>query len=292
MANLTIWIWTLIALLGVISVDFYLAARKPREVQMREAVLWVVFYILLALGFAILLAFTRSRESSGEFIAGWLTEYSLSIDNLFVFLIIFSRLRVAKKLIQTVLLIGIALALVFRGIFITVGALLIHRFIWVFFIFGAFLLVTAARLLYKGGGDEDWKEGRAVAFFRRRGLGTFGIAVVAIGTTDFLFALDSIPAIFGLTQDPYIVFTANAFALMGLRQLYVLLGGLLERLVHLSKGLAVILAFIGIKLIAEALAGVGVRVPQIGTGLSLGVIVATLAITTILSLKSAPKKEM
>jgi len=278
--------------LGVISVDFYLAARKPREVQIREAVLWVVFYILLALGFAISLAFTLSRESAGEFIAGWLTEYSLSVDNLFVFLIIFSRLRVAKKSIQTVLLIGIALALVFRGIFITVGALLIHRFIWVFFIFGAFLLVTAARLLYKGGGDEDWKEGRAVAFFRSRRLGTFGIAVVAIGTTDLLFALDSIPAIFGLTRDPYIVFTANAFALMGLRQLYVLLGGLVERLVHLSKGLAVILAFIGIKLIAEALVGVGVAVPQIGTALSLGVVVATLAVTTIVSLKSAPKIEM
>ncbi len=280
------------ALLGVISVDFYLAARKPREVQIREAVLWVVFYVLLALGFALSLAFTLSRESAGEFVAGWLTEYSLSVDNLFVFLIIFSRLRVAKKSIQTVLLIGIALALVFRGIFITVGALLIHRFIWVFFIFGAFLLVTAARLLYKGGGDEDWKEGRAVAFFRRRRLGTFGIAVVAIGTTDLLFALDSIPAIFGLTQDPYIVFTANAFALMGLRQLYVLLGGLVERLVHLSKGLAVILAFIGIKLIAEALVGVGIAVPQIGTALSLGVVVATLVITTIVSLKSAPKREM
>jgi len=281
-----------VALLGVISVDFYLAARKPREVQIREAVLWVVFYVLLALGFALSLAFTLSRESAGEFVAGWLTEYSLSVDNLFVFLIIFSRLRVAKKSIQTVLLIGIALALVFRGIFITVGALLIHRFIWVFFIFGAFLLVTAARLLYKGGGDEDWKEGRAVAFFRRRRLGTFGIAVVAIGTTDLLFALDSIPAIFGLTQDPYIVFTANAFALMGLRQLYVLLGGLVERLVHLSKGLAVILAFIGLKLIAEALVGVGIAVPQIGTGLSLGVVVATLVITTIVSLKSAPKREM
>ena len=154
------------------------------------------------------------------------------------------------------------------------------------------MLVTAARLLYKGGGDDDWKEGRAVAFFRRRRLGTFGIAVVAIGTTDLLFALDSIPAIFGLTQDPYIVFTANAFALMGLRQLYVLLGGLVERLVHLSKGLAVILAFIGIKLIAEALTGVGVDVPQIGTAVSLGVVIVTLAITTVVSLKSAPKKEM
>lgn len=275
--------------MGVISLDFYLAARNPREVKMREAGLWVLFYVLLALGFAIFLAFTLSRESAGEFIAGWLTEYSLSVDNLFVFLIIFSRLRVPKKSIQSVLLIGIALALVFRGIFITLGAMLIHRFIWVFFIFGAFLLLTAARLLYEGGGDEDWHEGRVVAFFRRRRVGTYGVAVVAIGTTDLLFALDSIPAIFGLTQDPYIVFTANAFALMGLRQIYVLLGGLVQRLVHLSKGLAVILAFIGIKLIGEALNGVGVEVPQIGTGMSLGVVVATLVVTTIISLRNSSK---
>ncbi len=283
------WFWTVTALGVVLSIDFYLAARNPRRVSTREASLWVAFYVLLALGFAISLVFTLSRESAGQFIAGWLTEYSLSVDNLFVFLIIFSRLRVPKKSIQTVLLIGIALALVFRGIFITLGAMLIHRFIWVFFIFGAFLLLTAARLLYEGGGDEDWHEGRVIAFFRRRRVGTFGVAVVAIGTTDLLFALDSIPAIFGLTQDPYLVFTANAFALMGLRQLYVLLGGLVERLVHLSKGLAVILALIGVKLIGEALDGVGVAVPQIGTGISLGVVVATLAVTTIFSLRSSAK---
>jgi tellurite resistance protein TerC len=289
MAELHTWVWTLVILVGIIGFDFFLAARRPREVGMREASLWVVFYVVLAIVFAIGLYFIETPKSSGEFIAGWLTEYSLSVDNLFVFLIIFSRLRVPKKSIQSVLLIGIALALVFRGLFITLGAVLIHRFIWMFFIFGAFLLVTAGRLMYQGGGDEDWQEGRVVSYFRRQRVGTFGIAVVAIGTTDLLFAFDSIPAIFGLTQDPYIVFTANAFALMGLRQLYVLLGRLIERLVHLSKGLAVILAFIGIKLIGEALDGVGVDVPQIGVGVTLAVIVTTLIITTIFSLKSNPK---
>ncbi len=281
------WLWTVAALGVVLSIDFYFAARNPRLVSRREASLLVAFYVSLALGFAVLLKFTLSSESSGQFIAGWLTEYSLSIDNLFVFLIIFSRLRVPEKSVQSVLLIGIALALLFRGLFIGLGALMIHRFIWTFFIFGAFLLLTAGRLLYHGGGDEDWHEGRAVAFFRRKKIGIFGIAVVAIGTTDLFFALDSIPAIFGLTQDPYLVFTANAFALMGLRQLYVLLGSLLGRLVHLSKGLAVILGFIGLKLISESLKG-----PEIGLGVTLAVIVATLAITTIASLKSSPKLQI
>ncbi|HUW77176.1 MAG TPA: TerC family protein [Candidatus Nanopelagicaceae bacterium] len=289
MADLHVWASTLLVLVGVIAFDFFLAARRPREVGMREASLWVVFYILSAVVFAVGLYCIESPKSSGEFVAGWLTEYSLSIDNLFVFLIIFSRLKVPKKSIQSVLMIGIALALVFRGLFITLGAVLIHRFIWMFFIFGTFLIVTAVRLIYQGGGDEDWQEGRVVSYFKRQRVGTFGVAVVAIGTTDLLFAFDSIPAIFGITQDPYIVFTANAFALMGLRQLYVLLGRLVEQLVHLSKGLAVILAFIGIKLIGEALDGVGVDVPQISVGVTLAVIVLTLAITTVVSLNSDRK---
>lgn len=269
------------------SIDFYLAARNPRRVSSREASIWVAFYILLAIGFAIVLKFNLSPEASGQFLAGWLTEYSLSIDNLFVFLIIFSRLRVPEKSVQSVLLIGIALALLLRGLFIALGALMLHKFVWTFFIFGVFLLFTAGRLLYQGGGDEDWHEGRVVAFFRRRGIRIFGIAVVAIGTTDLFFALDSIPAIFGLTNDPYLVFTANAFALMGLRQLYVLLGSLLGRLVHLSKGLAVILGFIGLKLISE-----GANGPEIGLGITLTVIVLTLVITTIASLRSNPKLEL
>jgi tellurite resistance protein TerC len=286
-ASLTIWVWTIAAIAVVFGVDLFLAARNPRQVSTREASLWVGFYIFLALGFSVLLKFALSTEASGQFVAGWLTEYSLSIDNLFVFLIIFSRLRVPKKSIQSVLLVGIALALVLRGLFITLGAVLIHRFIWTFFIFGAFLLVTAARLLYRGGGDEDWREGRVVAYFRRRKIGPIGIAVVAIGTTDLFFAFDSIPAIFGLTQDPYIVFAANAFALMGLRQIYVLLESLLGRLVHLSKGLAVILGFIGLKLISHAGNG-----PDIGLGFTLGVIVVTLVITAIFSLKSNPKLDI
>lgn len=283
MADLTMWLWTVAAFGVVATIDFYVAVRRPRQVSAREATLWVTFYIALALAFGLLLKFTLSAESSGQFIAGWLTEYSLSIDNLFVFLIIFSRLRVPEKSVQSVLMIGIVLALLFRGLFIAVGALMIHRFIWTFFLFGVFLLFTAGRLLYHGGGDEDWHEGRAVIYLRRKKIGLFGIAIVAIGTTDLFFALDSIPAIFGLTQDPYIVFTANAFALMGLRQIFVLIGHLLGRLVHLSKGLAVILGFIGLKLISQGLKG-----PEIGLGITLAVIVATLAITTIASLKSTP----
>jgi len=281
------WLWTVTVVILVLGIDFYLAARNPRRVSAKEATLWVTFYILFALIFAIYLSFALSRESSGQFIAGWLTEYSLSIDNLFVFLIIFSRLRVAERSIQTVLLIGIAFALVLRGLFIALGALMIHRFIWTFFVFGVFLLFTAVRLLYHGGGDEDWHEGRVVTFFRRRRVGIFGIAVVAIGTTDLLFALDSIPAIFGITQDPYLVFTANAFALMGLRQLYVLLGNLLNKLVHLSKGLAVILGFIGLKLISE-----GANGPEVGLGPTLIVIVSTLAVTAYLSLKVKPESDL
>jgi tellurite resistance protein TerC len=286
-ATLAIWLWTLGALAVMFGIDFYLAIRKPRKPTTREASLWVSFYIILALAFAILLRFILPAESSGQFVAGWLTEYSLSIDNLFVFLIIFSRLRVPEKFIQSVLLIGIALALLMRGFFITAGAFLIHRFTWTFFLFGAFLLLIAVRLLYQGGGDEDWHEGRVVTFFRKRNMGILGIAIIAIGTTDLFFALDSIPAIFGITKDPYLVFTSNAFALMGLRQIYVLLGSFLGRLVHLSKGLAVILGFIGIKMISEGLNG-----PKIGLSATLAVIITTLLITTIVSLKSKPKIEI
>lgn len=287
MATLAIWLWTLGALAMMFGIDFYLAIRKPRKPTTREASLWVSFYIILALAFAMVLRFFLPAESSGQFVAGWLTEYSLSIDNLFVFLIIFSRLKVPEKFIQSVLLIGIAFALVLRGLFITAGAFLIHRFIWTFFLFGAFLLIIAVRLLYQGGGDEDWHEGRVVTFFRKRNVGIIGIAIIAIGTTDIFFALDSIPAIFGITKDPYLVFTSNAFALMGLRQIYVLLGSFLDRLVHLSKGLAVILGFIGIKLISEGLNG-----PKIGLSVTLAVIIITLLVTMIVSLKSKPKMEI
>src|SRR4051794_8278456 len=253
-------------------------------------------------------------EYAGEFYAGWLTEYSLSIDNLFVFVIIMARFQVPRKLQQEALMVGIIIALVLRGIFILLGAAVIERFIWVFYIFGAFLVYTAINLVRHRGEDEDYEENAFIRRMRKvlpmtedfqgakirvthggRKLWTpMIIVLLALGTTDLLFALDSIPAIFGLTREPFIVFTANVFALMGLRQLYFLLGGLLKRLVYLSLGLAVILAFIGVKLILEAvhenqLPFAGHReplesVPAIPTWLSLTVILAVLVIATVASL--------
>lgn len=269
--------------------DFINARRKPREVKPVEAALWTIFYIALALGFAIFLAQEVGAQASNEFLAGWLTEYSLSIDNLFIFIIIFGALKLPKEREQAALMAGIALALFFRAIFIGVGAFVIHRFVAVFFLFGAFLLYTAYHLGRGGGGDDDWHEGRVLGYFKSKGLSTFGLSIIALGITDVLFAVDSIPAIFGLTREAFIVFTANAFALLGLRQLYFLLGALTNRLVYLSKGLAVILAFIGVKLILEAAHGVhwntfgSFELPEIGTTVSLVVIVSVLAATTVAS---------
>jgi tellurite resistance protein TerC len=257
---------------------------------------------------------------AGEFYAGWLTEYSLSIDNLFVFVIIMARLSVPRPLQQTALLVGIILALVMRGIFIALGAAAIKEFSWVFYIFGAFLIVTAVRLATHSegqtGDEAGYQDNAVLRLLRRRlpasedyhGVKLFVrengrrlmtpmlVVIVALGTTDLLFALDSIPAIYGLTKEPYLVFTANVFALMGLRQLYFLIGGLLERLVYLSIGLSVVLAFIGVKLVLEALhgnelafinSGEHVGVPEIPIWLSLAVILCTLTVTTIASLVKA-----
>jgi tellurite resistance protein TerC len=246
---------------------------------------------------------------SGEFFGGWLTEYSLSVDNLFVFIIIMSKFAVPRQYQQKVLLVGVALALVMRGIFIALGAEAISRFDWVFYIFGAFLIYTAWKLVRSADEDEEFQENRVLrtmqrvlpstAEYHRAALTTkvdgrrlvtpMLIVMIAIGTTDLLFALDSIPAIFGLTEEPYLVFTANAFALMGLRQLYFLIGGLLDRLVYLSYGLAVVLGFIGVKLILEALHHEGVSwAPEVPILVSLGIIVGTLTVTAVVSLlKSA-----
>jgi tellurite resistance protein TerC len=261
----------------------------------------------------VLLAVTGT-EMATEFYAGWLTEYSLSVDNLFVFVIIMARFRVPRKLQQEVLMVGIIIALVLRGVFILLGAAVIERFVWVFFIFGAFLVYTAINLVRHRDEDEDYEENALIRRMRKvlpmtqdfheskirvvqggKKLWTPMIVVfLALGTTDLLFALDSIPAIFGLTREPFIVFTANVFALMGLRQLYFLLGGLLKRLVYLSLGLAVILAFIGVKLVMEALHENTVpfindgehieAVPTIPIWLSLTVIVGVLVIATVASL--------
>jgi tellurite resistance protein TerC len=310
-----VWGITLVVLVGLIVFDLLVAVRRPHEVSTQEALGWTAFYVGLAILFGLLLWALVDADYAGQFYAGWLTEYSLSVDNLFVFVLIMSRFRVPRENQQFVLFIGILLALVMRAAFIVLGAAAIERYSWVFYLFGAFLVYTAVRLaLHSEEESEEFHENRLIRWFRRvvptstsyegnrlrttvegrRMFTPLIVVIVAIGTTDLLFALDSIPAIFGLTQEAYLVFAANAFALMGLRQLYFLLGGLLDRLVFLSYGLAVILGFIGVKLVLEALhtntlpfinGGEPVEsVPEIGTVASLIVIVAVLVVTTVVSL--------
>lgn len=271
--------------------------RRNTITTLKEAAIWTGIYVSAAIAFGISLRSWGGQTKSAEFFAGWITEYSLSIDNLFVFLIILARLKIEREKEQLVLLLGILMALVMRGIFIVIGAAVVERFVAVFFFFGAILIWTAYKLITEDQSEDEWQENRVITALRKRGYSTFTIALVALGTTDLLFALDSIPAIFGLTRDPYIVFMANAFALMGLRQLYFLVGILLKRLVYLSKGLSVVLGFIGIKLIIEALHGVGidyiygVKVPHVSLTVSLGVIISALAVTTVISLRASGNYE-
>lgn len=291
MTSGSIWLITIGALIGVLLVDLLIAIkRRNQETTTKEAALWTIFYVVAAIIFGWTIGHWENPQARSEFFAGWLTEYSLSIDNVFVFIIILARLRISKEKAQLVLLVGIILALILRGGFIAAGAALIHRFVAVFFLFGAFLLYTAWHLAKDEDESNDWQESRLIKTLVARGATPFTVALVAVGTTDLLFALDSIPAIFGLTKDPYIVFTANAFALMGLRQLYFLLGDFLNRMVYLSKGLAIVLGFIGIKLIIEAMHGIGihkigsVRIPEVSLAVSLGVIVTALGVTALISL--------
>ena len=309
----SIWVWlgTLAALLAIFTLDLVVIARRDHAVTIKDATRWVIFYVSLAFAFAGGLFVFGRAGAGGEFVAGYITEYSLSVDNLFVFLIIMARFAVPALAQDKVLYIGIVLSLVMRAVFIFAGAAAIARFNWVFYIFGVFLIYTAVRLAMEGENDEtDFQENVVLRTLRRvlpstpdyagesfttrvdgRRLFTpLLIVIVAIGLANVIFAFDSIPAIFGLTKDPYIVFTANAFALMGLRQLYFLIGGLLDRISYLNIGLSVILGFIGVKLILEALHGSGVddlgplHLPEIGIAVSLGVIIGTLAVTTVASL--------
>lgn len=291
----TVWLVTL-GIVGLVTIADLIWAyfRRNSVTSMKEAATWTFIYVSAAIAFGISMRSWDSPQASAEFFAGWITEYSLSIDNLFVFLIILTRLRIEREKEQLVLLLGILMALVMRGVFIIVGAAVVERFVAIFFFFGAILLWTAYKLITEDAEEDEWQENRVITALRKRGYSTFTIALVALGTTDLLFALDSIPAIFGLTRDPYIVFMANAFALMGLRQLYFLVGILLKRLVYLSKGLSIVLGFIGIKLIIEALHGVGIHeiagfeIPHVSLQVSLGVIISALAVTTVISLRSNP----
>ena len=297
MESTTTWLLTLGILSLVIVFDLTLAIiRRNKETTMTEAGIWTVIYVAAAIAFGILMPnWTTDPNAQKEFFAGWLTEYALSVDNIFVFVIILSRLQVEKTKQQLVLLLGIIIALVLRGGFIAAGSAIIEKFSGSFFIFGAFLIFTAYRLLFEDEGEEEWKEDRFITFLRSKGATTFVIALVSLGFTDLVFALDSIPAIFGITRDPYIVVCANIFALMGLRQLYFLLQGLLQRLVYLSKGLSFILAFIGFKMFIEAFHGVGIHeiagieLPHVAIEVSLFVIVAALTVTAVASLTATRK---
>lgn len=306
--NVPMWLWlvTVVGLISIICLDFYLISRNPRDPSMKECSAWISCYVGLAILFGLGILIFEGPQYGGEFYAGWITEYSLSVDNLFVFVIIMSSFAVPREYRQKVLSIGIVIALLMRGVFIMVGYEAITRFDWLFYVFGAFLIYTAYKLMaHKDDEDEEFKENamlRVVKKFLpatdkyegarivtkvdgRRMVTPMLIVMVAIGTTDLLFALDSIPAIFGLTKEPYLVFTANAFALMGLRQLFFLIGGLLDKLVYLSIGLSVVLGFIGVKLVMEALHHDGVSwAPEIPILVSLGIIVGTLAVTTVASL--------
>jgi TerC family integral membrane protein len=305
-----VWLATVGGLLAVVAVDLVVIARRKRTVTMRDATTWVVVYVALAMAFALGLALTAGSRPAGEFVAGYITEYSLSVDNLFVFMIIMSRFAVPVLAQDKVLYIGIVLSMVLRAVCIAAGAAALNSFSWIFYVFGAFLIYTAVKLLVAGENDEDdFHEGRVVRTARRilplapaydgtrlttraagrRLLTPLVLVVLAIGIANVVFALDSIPAIFGLTTDAYIVFAANAFALMGLRQLYFMVGGLLDRVVYLNIGLAVILAFIGVKLVLEALDSSHVEhlaslpLPHVGILFSLGFIATTLTVTVLAS---------
>jgi TerC family integral membrane protein len=306
-----VWILTGLGFVAIVVLDLVVIARRKSAVTMRQATLWVVFYVALAALFAVGLFVFKSGTSGSEFVAGYITEYSLSVDNLFVFIIIMARFAVPALAVDKVLYIGIVVSMLLRGIFIAAGAAAIAAASWVFYFFGAFLIYTAVKLALEGENDEeDFQENALLRGLRRvlpmtseysgpqlatrvdgkRMLTPLVIVIAAISVANVVFALDSIPAIFGLTQDPYIVLTANAFALMGLRQLYFLIGGLLERIIYLNVGLSVILGFIGVKLVIEALHGShidhlgAIPLPEIGIATSLLFILATLTVTVGASL--------
>jgi len=321
------WVLTVGLAVAFLIADVFVIGRRPHEPSVRESALVLSAYVLAALLFGVGIWVVSGGQYAGEFYAGWLTEYSLSVDNLFVFIIIMSRFAVPRVLQQEALLVGIILALVLRGIFIAVGAAAIAAFSWVFYLFGAFLVYTAVKLARQGTTEDDeYHEGRLMLWVERRLPATkewhgtrltvreggrrlvtpMLIVLIALGTTDLLFALDSIPAIYGLTKEPYLVLMANIFALMGLRQLYFLIGGLLQRLVYLSLGLSFLLAFIGVKLILHALhenelpfVNGGQHVgwaPDISITVSLLVILGTLVVTTVASLlhdrRTAPGRDV
>jgi tellurite resistance protein TerC len=338
--HVPIWGWVAVAvgLAVLLCVDLIASSRRNRPVRMSEAAGWTLVAVLVAVAFGALLAVTAGGTAAGQFFAGWLTEYSLSLDNLLVFVILISRSPVPARLHGRVVLAGIGIAVVLRGIVIAVGAAALQRFDWLEFLFAGFLLYTAAQIARRGAGPQAAAEpgadrvtgaqptagtgerrgtdggapiadggtapepspgaGTRVAAWLTRGRASGPVLtlVIALGVTDVMFAFDSIPAVFGLTRDPFLVFSANVFALLGLRHLYFLVAGLLARLAYLQAGLCIILAFIGVKLFAEALHGYGVTklgpvpVPQISAGLSLVIIALVLAVTALASVLASRRR--
>ena len=313
--NVPVWLWfaTIAGMIVVLVADLAIVdhpwskRRGPREFGMRQAAWWAVFYIGIAVVFGLGVWYVGGGEAGGEYFAGFLTEKSLSVDNLFVFYLIIGGFAVPRRSRHEVLLIGIVIALVMRGVFIAIGAQAVNAWSEIFYVFGAFLVYTAVKIVrdhVRGGPPKDYTNGRIVRWIRRvwavtddyagsrltvlrdgrRRATPLLLVIITIGVADLVFAIDSIPAIFGLTSDAYIVFTANAFALLGLRQLYFLLAGLMDRLTYISWGLSVIMAFIGVKMVLHALHENGVQVPEINTIVSLCVIVAVMTITVAASL--------
>lgn len=300
-----LWIATVAGLIAIIVLDLVLVDRRPHAFGPKEAARWVIFYVGLACVFGAFLYAYFGGAFAAQFAAGYLTEYALSVDNLFVFLVIMTSFAVPVIYQHRVLLVGIVIALVLRAILIVLGAELLSRFTWAFFLFGALLLFTAWKLWFGQDSEPDPQGNALVRLVSRtmptvpsyhgsrlvvrldgkRALTPMAMVILAIGTTDLIFALDSIPAVLGITQEAYLVFAANAFALMGLRQLYFLLSGLIERLRYLSRGLAIILAFIGIKMVLEAVHGVvALPLPTIPIWFSLLFIVTVLTGAALASL--------
>lgn len=317
--ELWVWVVSILVVIGLFFFDFYSHVRTPHEPTIKESAIWSAVYIVLALIFGVGVWIVWDGQHGLEYFTGYLTEKALSVDNLFVFLLIMSSFAVPRIYQQKVLLIGVAIALVLRFIFILGGAAVINRFSWVFYIFGLFLLFTGFKLAK--GEEETDAENAFIRFMRRvfpvtqnyvedkmivningrRWITPMMLVMIAIGSTDVMFALDSIPAIYGITQEPYLVFATNAWALLGLRQLYFLLGGLLNRLIYLSYGLAFILVWIGFKLIVHAMrhnelpfinGGEPITViPEIPTLLSLGVILVTITVAAVASLRATSKND-
>ncbi len=315
--NVPLWAWlaTILGLVALLAMDLVIVDRRPHKVTLAEAGRWVGLYLACAAVFGLLVWLLAGGVYAGEFFSGYLTEYSLSVDNLFVFLVVMSAFKVPVIHQHRVLLIGIVIALALRSVLIMAGSVIISRFFAIFYLFGAFLIFTAYRMArsYDKPEEDTYSENVVLRWLRkvvpvtkdyrgsrsfvrdkgRRAVTPMLVVIIAIGTTDLLFALDSIPAVFGLTRQPFLVFAVNAFALMGLRQLYFLIGGLLDKLVYLPLGLAVLLMFIGAKLILEVLhtdslpfvpGAQSLPVPVIGTGVSLLVVVGVLLVTVAASL--------